>query len=510
MLGSIEISFISPISNYSFDKHYYKYYLVFINTTRDNNIFIYKIELPTIDNITDVVRSYAVGKSLKIAESEEYPYYEIKLFRHQLTDNKICLLFTGTIELNKLETNGISTVTLKAPSKVLDELRWTYYTDMTSFLEEQFFNFESTEDQNQCILFIIKIMKTDKELINPFIFKFDMSPDIYIYDRYVNEVIKEFVPQNLKKIMRKNRHHRISPQYIFHLQNLYFKTHYCQGSYDNYLQYVKEYQLDLNKYYEVKENHQNFLSMFTRKINQNYRPIRFDPYLNNVILSPSDGRVRGFLVNETLKFSLFSYQLEMPEFITQPYELINGSGFMNRITPTDYQRVYLSYSGYLKEVGIYGEINKPYIITLKFDNEYFMPPDVHEREYISVIYGHNVHTSRAYPELVEVQPKTTLIHYLILIGTNYDDSIIFTNNKLLKMKEIIKLNTTYRIKPMWMEQGEEVATFGCGSGYVISLFNRQIDFTSDIKYYSKMDTDQPLYKPIDCFVKLRDIVGVII
>jgi hypothetical protein len=49
------------------------------------------------------------------------------------------------------------------------------------------------------------------------------------------------------------------------------------------------------------------------------------------------------------------------------------------------------------------------------------------------------------------------------------------------------------------------------------MFNRPIDFASDVKHYSVMDKDgdslntsnSPLYKKMDVYVKTRDIVGIL-
>ena len=143
-----------------------------------------------------------------------------------------------------------------------------------------------------------------------------------------------------------------------------------------------------------------------RQINlKQFRPLKYDPYINNLISSPTDGRVYGFNIEKTTNFKINNDKYHFRNLVTKPYELLNGSGFINRLTFSDYQRIYIPYSGFLKEIGIHNLDSKQYCISLRFESTYFMPPSVHEREYVSVIYGHATQMAPIYPELMDVQPK---------------------------------------------------------------------------------------------------------
>jgi len=484
MIEVIEINYISPMSDYVFDNKLKKYYIVIINSSKSNTVIINKLELSNIENVSDSVRSYFIGKGIQLLSKNQYPFYSLKLFEQELKTNKIKLLFTGSLNLNDFEYNGIKTLVMYSPSKVIGDERSTIYKDETSFLEEQFYNFESHEEKNKCILFMTRIRKSDKELIKPYIFKFDLTNDKYIYDRYNANIIKEQPPINFDNFCKTN-------------------------TFDDYIKFVKLYNIDTNRYSNKPKD--SFKSMLMRKINLNkFRPLNFEPYMNNMLCSPVDGRVQGFTINGATKFKFNDQLFHYKDLVTKPYELLNGGGFINRMAPSDYQRVHMPYAGYLKEISIHNHENKQYYISLRFESDYFVPPSVHEREYISVIYGNNIQMSRGFPELVEVQPETKLVFHVLMFGNSSSDSVAFTNTKLVDMKKSVNLNTSLRIKPIWFEQAEEIGTFNCCNGNTVVLVNRPIDFTSDIKFYSKMEKNDSLYRPIETYVRLKDVVGLIL
>src|SRR5258706_207074 len=58
----------------------------------------------------------------------------------------------------------------------------------------------------------------------------------------------------------------------------------------NYLDYVKKYQIDVEKF--VVKRPSNFKDMLMREIDMRYRPLRENGYNNNVVVCPVDSRVR--------------------------------------------------------------------------------------------------------------------------------------------------------------------------------------------------------------------------
>lgn len=495
-MNIIEFNYISPTSTYIFNNKLNNYYLIHISSHLKNSVIINKVLLPNLKNIDAEVRAMAINKAVVTSNSFEYPTQSILLFEHTVISNTLKLLFAGDLNLMELDFNKVVTVILKQPSKVLGQFRsGKYDTSDTSFLSEQFFNYETFEpDEEKCILFLTKVKKSTKDLEKSYMCNFDKLSSKFIFNRYCNNVIKEQPLIDISLLCNSNK-------------------------LDDYITLIKDYNIDVNRYNSALKN-KSFKSLCLRKINPNFRPLKFNPYINNLLCSPADGRISAFHINPALKFKLGLTDYTLNDIIRKPFFLNEGSGFIVRMTPADYQRVNMPYAGYLTEASILqaDSVVNPYYICLKFESTYFMPSDIHEREYISVLYGNNISMSRTDPTLVDVQPKIKLIFYVILIGGVSQDSVIFTNHKLLKLKNKVKLNTTILIHDrLWLEQGEEIACFNCNTtNTVLFITNRPIDFTSDIKYYSKLlsnddnSSNNKLEKKIECYLKSKDIVGILL
>lgn len=482
MVEFIEINYISPMSNYKFDVANNKYYLTIINSSLGNTVTIHKIELINIDNINESIRSYFIGKSIKI-QSNQYPYFSIRLFQHNIKTNLLTLLFSGNIELNNIEFNNIIKISLYSPSKIVGSPRTSSYTNENDFLNEQFFNYETINEDNKCVLFITKLKQTDKTTIKPYIYKFDVAEQKYIYNRYHNNVIKEIQLAKIDDLCKSN-------------------------TFNDYIKFIKLYNVDVNRYFN--KNKDTFKSMYMRQINPSFRKLQMNPYLNNLISCPNDGRVTGFHIDESLKFKILNEEFKFNELVSKPYELMNCNGFMVRSIPSDYQRICVPYTASLKEIGIYGGNNYVYYVALRFESNYYIPPNVHEREYISVVYGHSIHESRTYPELLDTQPNTKLVYHLILMGGNSPDTINFTNKKLIDIKNKINLNTRNNVKLGMFDQGEELGVFSCCFPNTIFMVNRPIDFSSDLKFYSNLNDKIALQKPIETYIKQKDVIGLLL
>jgi len=473
----IELNYISPISKYTFNKDANNYYLVLINSGINNKTFINKIQLLDIGNVNDQTRGYSINKAVQLQSKLQYPFYSIRLFEHNKANNNLNLLFTGEINLNNIEFNGIQITKLFAPSQVLGKLRSGKNENDTSFLSEKFFNYESIMPENKCLLFYTRLRKknSDKVIIKPIIIS-NQDDNKYVYNRYHQNLIKE--------------HHVVTIDKL------------CEGNtFNDYLKLIGLYDIDVNRYHDKKQD--TFKSMYMRKINPQFRKLKYAPFLNNILTAAIDGRLVGISkINSATKFNIKDKQYHFKDLVTKPYQLMNGGGYLTTVLPQDYQRIHMPYAGYLTEIGIFHLDS--YCITLRFESDYFMPPDVHEREYISVIYGHNIQMSRAYPELVEIQPNTSLVFYVIIFGGQESNTVHMTNGKLVNIKNIVNPNTLYKPMPKWFEKGEELATFSCTIGNILVLVNRPIEFTSDIKHYSS------LQKRIASYIKMNDVVGVIL
>lgn len=449
------------MSTYKFDNNNNKYYLVYVSLYS-----IHKIELSKLDNINQQLRAININKSIETTNHIDYPTQDVMLFEHNVNNSIIKLLFSGKVELINYDYNENVQIKMHQPSKVLNNFRNSKYIDDSSFMNEQFYNYETVESENEkCILFLTKSRVKTGILIDHSLIPLKNS-DKLLFNRYHNTIIKEQPELTINNLCQSN------------------KT-------EDYITLMKHYNIDINKY--NKTNFLTFRELFLRQINPKFRPLVSQYYFNNLINAPSDGRVTSFNINKDSKLKIMDQDYLLNEIIGVSFSLNSGSGMLTRLTPGDYQRVSMPYFGYLTEI-----ISTNNYVSLKFENTYFMPPSVSEREYISVLYGHNVNMSRNFPELVDVQPKIKLIFYLVLIGND----IALSNNKLLKIQ--VK-NTRIKIpyENMWFEKGEEVGGFNCCNGHVLFITNRQIDFTNDIRYHS-MD------KHIECYIKNKDIFGLLL
>lgn len=514
----IELQYLSPASNYEFDENK-TYTLVLINISSNNNIHIYKNNINKLDNVNATTRAYPIKKSVKVVPSLFKQSYCVKLFSHDNETNKISLLFTGVLDQEKLDKENYNYIVLDKPPTVLGRPREVVYVDDTSYLEEPFYNFENLISKESCFFFIRKMRNTNFKVLLPIAIKFDLSNSIYLYNRYHNSIVKEFMPRHVHTIIDKIGYNTIAKQNLAH--SISFINNFCnnKNTYEGYIKFLEIYQRD-DRTLIGQQKLGNLKFMLTRRIQEKYRPLKIEPYLNNTVVAPVDGRVRGFHTTSNLKIVIYN-RIYTPGKFRIP-EIIGGSGFLCRVTPQDYQRVHMPFAAYIKTLNVFVDNDKTCITTLEFESTYFMPPDVHQRDYLSVINGNYTHGgvgvgvgvggvgvggvgvgagSRSCPEVLEVQPKTHLSFHIIIISPT-KDSFIFTNKKLETSK-----NQT--LKQKWYEQGEELGKIMCGNACIVVLFNRRLDFTPDIKYFSKIDSMTPIHKPIDTYVKTRDIVGLI-
>ncbi len=455
----LEFKFISPISDYKFNKSSYNYYLVITNmgasSSNNDKIVVNKIHLKNIDNINETIRSYFISRSIKLYPSDKVSY-NINLFEHNKSSNIITLLFSGAININKTESNHKAYILL---NRVFDSNVSTEYKDTSSFLNEKFFNIETVirdtikNEKNCCLLFFSKSFRTNNRIIVPEIV--DGSNKEYIYFRYANTLIKEIV------------FNKALPLYID-------------------------------------------------------RPIKYHPYKNNLITATTDGRLRGFEIESDLTFKIYNKQIRLQNLVDAKAvsQLLGGSGYLSRVLLQDHKSVHMPYSGYLKQVGIFNRGD--YTFTgLKFDSDYFIPPDVHERDYASVILGNYTYSGVgvgagtrppgncfACDDFIKPQPNTRLIFTVILI--NHNNSRVLTNPKLMNFLKNCPKNkyATVVPKPIWMQQGEKIGELTNDKtypSYTITMFNRRIEFTSDIMHYS-IDTDNKK----NCLIRLNDMVGLLI
>jgi len=132
-----------------------------------------------------------------------------------------------------------------------------------------------------------------------------LENDIIVFNRYNQTLTIELMPEEIKDNFKKDS--KDYQKYYLHILN-YFKN---------------------NKKNYWKKN-------YTYKMIIDNRPIMFDPYINNMVLSTLEGRIRGFKINSSLKFNFFNKEIIIQDLIPKFFEINGGSGFISRITPRDY------------------------------------------------------------------------------------------------------------------------------------------------------------------------------
>jgi len=316
----LEINYISPISNYKFDLKDNKYYLVFVNTS-SNGVIITKLDLLDINNISDSVRAYAIQQGVaRTTPVNEKLWYSIRLFQHHIKTNKIVLLFANELDLDQLPFNAIQEMPLFTPSTVVGQLRSVIYVDETSFLAEEFYNYESYVPKNKCLLFVNRKTQSKMKNNNQLLIKYNNSDEVYVYDRYHHNIIKEQKGDDIQL--------------------------YCSNNtFNDYVKFIKKYSIDVNKYLDKKPD--TFKSMLMRKINPQYRIKMGDPLRNNIINAPTDGRITTFKTHRKSIINIRNKSFRLDQLTQNPSEVING--FYSRLTPGDYPRIAMPYQGYLTD-----------------------------------------------------------------------------------------------------------------------------------------------------------------
>jgi hypothetical protein len=510
MSGYLEFNYISPISDHKFKKDVL--HILVVSTINNNKIKLYKTIIKNIDNLDDQVIGYPINKSI-ICDSSQF---NVKLFSFDKLTNKINLLFFGSIQSDDFEYGNMNYIQLiKSTNSDIS----IDYEDNSDFMNDIFFknNDSNNVSKNRVYLYIGKVKTIIKPIMKPTEIDYDnkeLKKELWYYDRYSAHTVKEYIPLKLEKMSKVNL--------------------------------IKNYE----KYFM---NNQQKINNKILKLDD--RPLIFEQYSNNTVSSPVDGKLIGFRITDNLKLAIGDLIYGMKSLVSLPDQFIGGSGLKCRVSASDYQRVHMPYSGYIKEIGVFKQRNGSNLVSMRFESSYFIPSTVHERDLLSVVNGHFTYGgvgggagNRAYPELLLPQPKTYLIFNIVIMTPN---TFTFTNTKLLRHplvsreseslhsegrkdskesepigdnpfrgnlalleqasgqnKNIIN-NKNVKVKSYWYEQGEELGKLLNGFGTVLFLVNRPMEFTADIEHNSKINPESYSKTVIETYVKTRDIVATL-
>lgn len=424
----MKIIHLRTISTYSNYKFQDKHEYCMVIINKEN---IHKIYLPTLINI-----KYLKGQENVLAQ---YIKSTIKVFPtaigHNLfihifegRGNKMMLLFSGTFNLDNYDEGYRGQITLYAPSRKL----WTNYPHTrfrgTCFLEEQFYNQQTYDPTNYAVIQFELLTESHNERIHDYIV---IDPKNHIWNRYEHNYITE------------NEHNMLDC-------NLY------NGS----------------------------------RIKLGYRPIITDPYHNDELISPIDGRIQiKYLEEADIKRILTDGDYGFPTCS----RILSGNIYKIRSEPQDYNELFVPYSGNMIKY-----VKKKGKLIIKVQSNYFIPKHVGARDLMTAVYGNYINPSqgvgaglRHYPELKDVQPDTTLVYYVVVISdTDYR-----------------KVNYSFE-QLTWLEQGQVLIPNDNVPKKVFLLFNRKITASHDIynMFKPKNKIDLPYS---ETYVRARDSIGII-
>ena len=476
MENILEINYISPISGNQFNNIENSYHLVLCYLSDSDKIIIHDIKLPYLKRVTNSVIAFHINKSIKFPY-EYYPICRIGIYELNNKTKKLRLIFSSHLDLINVKPQTNIRLSLIQPST---HNLTVNYKNKLSYLSELFFNHE-THTGNKCILhclFTSHHLSRTKQVQDD-VFQIDNS---FVYNRYVNFVAKKIT-------------HKCE------------QTDLSKKTYQDYLNLIKMYHIDTNKYLPIEDK--DYPSLLTRKIKYNFRKLFHDDFANNIVTASNDGNYLTFLYNASTELKLGDSDFHLNHIIKNLTPFYGGSGYISTMKYHHYKRIYMPYQGKLEGVGFYkdhGSI-KNLTVVLHFTNTYFTPPDVSEREYSSVIYGHNSDMARYFPDIVKTQPETVVHFYLILVGNTRLDSIQLDNVKLYNMLGKVNINTYHKMSSVWISKGESLGSFLSCSSHTILLVNRKMKFSHDLEYFSKVNPSHSKKDKIETFVKTKDIIG---
>lgn len=503
-MSLLELSYISPISNYNFNTPKSTYRLVIYskisNNINSNTNLTWIIPINNINNISKQIRAFPIAKMINIPNItgiKDQPW-DIKLFKFNSANNRLTLLFTGNINLKK---SGEYNILMHSPHPIMNNLISIIVENgltVSDYYLEPFHDVKINLN-NRCLVMAQITNIPSSPIVKPIMFSDQNAKSVYLVNRYGTTNVIEYASygDNIGKGIHKIYEHSIG-------LNSKMNVMYKNIPYDKFI-------LD-------------------NMISNTERPHYYENNKNNTLTVPVDGRVMMFQNKHNLniikKFIISSS--EMSQMLSNNHDqnanIIRGSGFISRITPRDKKELYMPYDGYITEI-----VNGLNFISFKIVNTYFMPPSVLERDVMSVAQGQCIRGADGCDERLEQQPQIKFVMYMIITSNNNQklniinpkfSKIIFPNQ--IKDKNGLK---KYKTK-IWLYKGDLIGHLNNQVSFVTCLTNRSIDFSDGFGIeYDRYKTSyiKPLTKEnvspksinvtnigeCEHYIKARDLVGYI-
>jgi hypothetical protein len=469
----IELQYLSPINSNNLSDNNLENILVLSNRTFNGFVMIREIRNIKLDNITNKTRGYCINYALIHDNELEFPILSIKLFQLNKLTNKLCVLFTGNIDLREEKKQHTIMHNIRANHTI------NGVDNKENYLLEFFDNSYSDTDKT-CILITEKVYNTSKPMCK--LFKLNINNSDYVYNRYSRIIFKEWNPIQIyldnspsnyfNKIS--NRKNQIGP-YLNNINKL-----------------VNTYRIDLS--ISTKSNYNNMAELGRRYVISSLRPMATHDYDTNLFLSPIDGRVIGFNMYSKNSKIIHNKNLDILPYIEKCMSgvktVIDGSGIIIRSSITDFHRINVPYSGNIVKLSPFKIKNKKVGTLLKIENDYYMANSVKERDQFSIAYGKCLSNGRGCHERLLPQEDTKLVYYMFLIGST------------------LKLNNLDDISNSWLEQGEDIGSFGVSESLIVIVCNRSIHFSGDINNNSNIGIETN-NSPMETYVRENDLIGLL-
>lgn len=420
---TIEFNYISPLINLKFDDK--NVYILIVSQSDSTNIYIHKIIINKLNNVTDTVRGYLINRSVQLKPSNVGTIINVNLYCHNIADNTIQLIGLTKIDLEKYEYNNKSIIHMTVPNNV-NNFRTTKYDNDTVFLNEYFHDIENMIDNNHYLLFF-RLMTPNKnnKFTFPTIIPYTDNKLNVVYNRYVNNICKE----------------------------------------SNNIKYI-----DKNLYNE-------------KQLKLSYRPLQIDKYINSIITGICDGRYKGLEIQDSrIRMHGYASNLKLSHYVNNEtiyQELSNGSGYYIKSLQQDYKGIFAPYAGHLVDFNI-----KPNGITLLVENDYYISPYTHERAYLSVINGNPTsqqsgvggNDERYDPDILKIQNNGKLLYCL---------HVSFPKGKVIYKKKLGIDQWIEQGTELFYIDNSNSNSNNNETNNVLFFVNRPIDFVNDIKTFNK-------------------------
>ena len=87
---NIEFNYISPITKIIFSDNYV--YLFIVTHSDQTDVYIHKIVINNLNNVTDTTRGYLLNRTVQVSPSISGPNVNVRLYCHSIDNNTATII----------------------------------------------------------------------------------------------------------------------------------------------------------------------------------------------------------------------------------------------------------------------------------------------------------------------------------------------------------------------------------------------------------------------------------